>query len=194
MSLVTGSTTRDSGAKLTYDDLVAMPDNGLRRELIDGELYVTASPNRKHQSIVVNLVYLLKAHLRATPIGRVFAAPFDVLLSQVDVVEPDLLYISKQREAEILSAKHVTGAPDLVVEVGSPSTRRVDERLKQRLYERFAVGEYWIVDPDLDAIKVFRLADGRYQRVHELSLDAGDVLTTPSLPGLEMPLAEIFED
>ena len=80
------------------------------------------------------------------------------------------------------------------MEVGSPGTRRTDERTKQRLYERFAVPEYWIVDPDLDAIKVFRLVEGRYRRVQELSLDAGEVLTTPLLPGLEMPLVEIFED
>ena len=194
MSLVTGSSTRDSGAKLTYDDLVAMPDDGLRRELIDGELYVTPSSNRKHQSIVLNLGYLITAYLRVHRVGRVFVAPFDVLLSNMDVVEPDVLYISKDREPEVLTAKHVTGAPDLVVEVGSPGTRRTDERVKQPLYERFAVAEYWIVDPDLDAIKVFRLMDGRYHRVHELSLDAGDVLTTPLLPGLELPLVEIFED
>jgi len=68
------------------------------------------------------------------------------------------------------------------------------ERIKPRLYERFAVPEYWIVDPDLDAIKVFRLVESRYRRVQELSLDAGEVLTTPLLPGLEMPLVEIFED
>lgn len=194
MSLVTGSSTRDSGAKLTYDDLVAMPDDGLRRELIDGELYVTPSPNRKHQSIVLNLAYLIKGYLRAHRAGRVFVAPLDVLFSRIDVVEPDVLFVSKAREAEVLAEKHLVGAPDLVVEVGSPGTRRTDERVKQRLYERFAVAEYWIVDPDLDVIKVFRLVEARYQRVAELSLEAGDVLTTPLLPGLEMPLAEIFED
>ena len=196
MSRVSGSdlTRPDSGTKLTYDDLEGMPDDGVRRELIDGELYVTPSPNRKHQSIVLNLGYLMKAHLRQSQAGRVFVAPFDVLLSRIDVVEPDVLYISRARQDEVLTAKHVVGAPDLVVEVGSPGTRRTDERVKQRLYERFAVPEYWIVDPDLDAIKVFRLVEMRYQRVQELSLDAGGVLTTSLLPGLEMPLVEIFED
>jgi|KBSSwiStaDraftv2_1062776.scaffolds.fasta_scaffold50139_6 Uma2 family endonuclease len=194
MSFVTGSSTRDSGAKLTYDDLVAMPDDGLRRELIDGELYVTPSPNHRHQSIVLNLAFHIKAHLREHRIGRVFVAPLDVLFSQVDVVEPDVLFVRRQRESEVLAENYLVGAPDLVVEVGSPSTRRTDERAKQRLYERFAVAEYWIVDPDLDAIKVFRLVESRYERVAELSLEAGDVLTTPLLPGLELPLAEIFED
>ena len=121
-------------------------------------------------------------------------APLDVLLSQVDVVEPDVLFVSRQRESEVLSDKYLVAAPDLVVEVGSPTTRRTDERVKHRLYERFAVSEYWIVDPDLDAIKVFRLTDGRYERVAELSLDRSDILRTPLLPGLDMRLAEIFED
>src|SRR5689334_21090722 len=96
MSFVTGSSTRDSGAKLTYDDLVAMPDDGLRRELIDGELYVTPSPNHRHQSIVLNLAFHIKAHLREHRIGRVFVAPLDVLFSQVDVVEPDVLFVRRQ--------------------------------------------------------------------------------------------------
>lgn len=194
MSLVTGSSTRNSGAKLTYDDLLAMPDDGLRRELIDGELYVTPSPNHRHQSIVLNLAFLIKSFLREHRIGRVFVAPLDVLLSQVDVVEPDVLFVSRQRESEVLSDKYLVAAPDLVVEVGSPTTRRTDERVKHRLYERFAVSEYWIVDPDLDAIKVLRLTDGRYERVAELSLDRSDILRTPLLPGLDMRLAEIFED
>ncbi|HEV8398040.1 MAG TPA: Uma2 family endonuclease [Vicinamibacterales bacterium] len=190
---MTGSSTRDSGAKLTYDDLVAMPDDGLRRELIDGELYVTPSPGIKHQTIVLNLGSALLRHVRKQGLGRVFVAPLDVLFSQVDVVEPDVLFVSRERERDVLAEKHLVGAPDLVVEVGSPSTRRTDERAKQRLYERFAVAEYWIVDSDLDVIRVFRLVDGGYQRVAELSLESGDMITTPRLPGLELPLAEIFE-
>ena len=86
------------------------------------------------------------------------------------------------------------GAPDLVVEVGSPSTRRRDETIKLRLYERAGVSEYWFVDPERDAIRVYRLADGRYGPARELTSDQGDVLTTPLLPGLELPLAAVFED
>jgi Uma2 family endonuclease len=93
MGFVTGSSTSDSGAKLTYDDLVDMPDDGLRRELIDGELYVTPSPHRKHQSIVLNLAYLIKGYLRTHRAGRVFVAPLDVVFSQKDVVEPDVLTV-----------------------------------------------------------------------------------------------------
>jgi Uma2 family endonuclease len=113
------------------------------------------------------------------------------VFSELDVVEPDLLFVSRER-ATVLTEKNVQGAPDLVVEVGSPGTRRRDEKTKLQLYERFGVQEYWVVDPDLDAIKVYRLVDGRYQRATELTLAADDVLRTPLLPGLELALADIF--
>ena len=120
-------------------------------------------------------------------------APFDVVFSDFDVVEPDLLFVSRER-AEVLTEKNVQGAPDLVVEVGSPATRRRDEKTKLQLYERFGVQEYWVVDPDLDAIKVYRLVEGRYQRAAELTLAAHDVLSTPLMPGLELSLADIFPE
>ena len=180
--------------KLTYDDLLALPDDGLRHELIDGEHYVTPSPDRTHQRIVTTLVGLLWGYLERTPIGEVFVAPFDVLFSEFDVLEPDLLYISKGRLAQVLTEKNVQGAPDLVVEVGSPSTRRRDEKLKYQVYERFGVAEYWVVDPDLDVVKVHPLVDGRYVKAQELSLENGDVLTTPLLPDLEIPLTRLFAD
>jgi len=121
-------------------------------------------------------------------------APLDVLFSRSDVVEPDVLYVGRARQADVLRKKHLVGAPDLVVEIGSKWTRRRDETIKQKLYERFAVPEYWIVDPANDALKRFTLADARYVFAAELTRQRGDVLTTPLLPGLELPLAEIFED
>ncbi len=182
------------GVKLTYDDFVHFPDDGKRHELIDGEHYVTPSPNQKHQQIVTTLVGLLWGHLELTRFGKVFVAPFDVLFSDFDVLEPDLLYISESRLDQVLTDKNVRGAPDLVVEVGSPSTRRRDEKLKYQVYERFGVAEYRVVDPDLDVVKVHSLVDGRYVKARELSLDNGDVLTTPLLPGLEIPLRRLFSD
>ena len=161
--------------KLTYDDFVHFPDDG------------------KRQSIVTNLTGLIWSYLRENKVGVVFGSPLDVVFSHFDVVEPDLLFVSEARR-KVLTAKNIQGAPDLVVEVGSPSTRRRDERLKHQLYERFGVSEYWVVDPDLDAIKVYRLTDGRYTRVSELTLRDGDVLTTALLPGLELPLTEIFAE
>ena len=182
------------GVKLTYEDFVLFPDDGKRHELIDGEHYVTPSPNTKHQAIAINLAGMIWSYLQQRPIGRVFGAPFDVVFSDFDVVEPDLLYLSSARAAAVLTPKHAKGAPDLVVEIGSKGTRKRDETIKRRLYERFGVSEYWVIDPEIDTIKVYRRPGGRYKRAAELSLEDGDVLTTPLLPGLDLPLAKIFEN
>ena len=182
------------GVKLTYDDYVHFPDDGLRHELIDGEHYVTPTPIRKHQAIATNLVGMIWNYLREHPVGRVFTAPFDVILSNFDVVEPDLLFLTNERLGEIQTSPWVKGAPSLVVEIGSPDTRKRDATIKRRLYERVGVDEYWIIDPELDEIDVYRHVEGRYQRTAQLSLEAGDVLTTALLPGLTLPLSTIFED
>jgi Uma2 family endonuclease len=180
------------GVRLTYDDFVQFPDDGLRHELIDGEHYVTPSPNLKHQAVLGNLHLVIGNWLAEHPLGRLFFAPFDVVFTRFDVVEPDLLYMSNERAAEVLTAANVQGAPELVVEIGSPSTRRRDETIKRRLYERAGVSEYWTVDPELDIVRVYRRTHGAFARPIELSAEAGDVLTTPLLPGLDLPLARIF--
>ena len=182
------------GVKLTYDDFVLFPDDGKRHELIDGEHYVTPSPSRRHQVIAWNLTIIIGTYLESNPVGRALFAPFDVIFSDFDVVEPDLLYISKAREAEILTAKHVRGAPNLVVEIGSPSTRKRDETIKRKLYERFGVEEYWVIDPDIERIAAYRRAGESYQRVLDLALERNDTLSTPLLPGLRAPLTRIFKD
>jgi len=190
--LHTGSAPKSSGVRFTYDDFVQFPDDGKRHELIDGEHYVTPSPNLKHQAVLGNLHLLIAGWLVERPIGRVFFAPFDVVFTNVDVVEPDLLYMSNARASEVLTAANVQGTPELVVEVGSPTTRRRDETIKRRLYERTGVTEYWVVDPVLDVVRVYRRTENGFARPAELSTEAGDVLTTPLLPGLELPLARIF--
>jgi Uma2 family endonuclease len=115
------------GVKLTYDDFLLFPDDGRRHELIDGEHYVTPSPNIRHQRISRRLLVLIDTWLKQHPVGEIFFAPLDVLFSNFDVVEPDLLYVSHERAAELLAGQHVTGAPDIVVEIASPGTRRRDE-------------------------------------------------------------------
>jgi Uma2 family endonuclease len=181
------------GVKLTYDDFLLFPDDGKRHELIDGEHYVTPSPSRKHQAIVWNLTVRIGTYLEANPVGRAFAAPFDVVFSQFDVVEPDLLFISNAR-LEVLTTKNVQGAPNLVVEIGAPSTRQRDETIKRKLYERFGVEEYWVIDPEIETIAVYRRVGDGYQRVLELAADRHDTLTTSLLPNLTLPLRRIFKD
>lgn len=193
MGDMTGSDeVRPPRVKLTYEDFLLFPDDGMRHELIDGEHYVTPSPNTKHQVISGNLHYLLRSWLEQHPIGRVFYAPFDIVFTRFDVVEPDLLYMSNERAATILTSQHVTGAPEIVVEIGSPSTRKRDETIKRQLYQRSGVSEYWVIDPDIDIVRVYRGDDGPFGRPLELAAEAGDVLTTPLLPGLEIPLARLF--
>ena len=178
--------------KLTYDDFLLFPDDGKRHELIDGEHYVTPSPNTKHQVVSSNLYFLIRVWLEQHPVGRVFYAPFDVVFTQFDVVEPDLLYMSHERAAAVLTDKHVTGPPEIIIEIGSPSTRKRDETIKRRLYERQGVSEYWVVDPELDVIRVYQREGDTFSRPLELSRESGDVLGTPLLPGLEMSLEKVF--
>ena len=180
------------GVKLTYDDFVLFPDDGKRHELVDGEHYVTPSPNLKHQKVSGNLHLLIGVWLEEHPIGQIFYAPFDVVFSRYDVVEPDLLYVSNARAAEVLTSANVKGAPDLVIEIGSPSTRKRDETIKRHLYERSGVSEYWVVDPELDLVRVYRRGGEEFARPVELSAQTGDVLTTSLLPGLELRLSRIF--
>ena len=179
--------------RLTYDDFLLFPDDGKRHELIDGEHYVTPSPNIKHQIILGNLHFELRTWLERDPIGRVLLAPLDVVISRFDIVEPDLLYMSNERAAAILTDEHVTGAPDLVIEIGSPSTRKRDETIKRQLYERSGVSEYWIVDPEIDIVRVYRNESGKFERAIELAREAGDILRTPLLPGLGVALDRIFK-
>jgi Uma2 family endonuclease len=178
-----------SPTKLTYADFVQFPDDGLRHEIIEGEHFVTASPLTRHQRILLNLSYLIQGHLESHPIGEMYFAPVDVLLSEFNILVPDLIYISKQR-AHILTLQNVQGAPDLVVEILSPSTSSRDRRLKRDVYERTGVQEYWIVDPDTDSITVYRRADQRF--AEPLRLGRHDALTTPLLPGLELPIDRIL--
>src|SRR4029078_7124077 len=182
------------GVKLTYDDFVLFPDDGKRHELIDGEHYVTPSPNLKHQKVSGNLYLLIRTWLEEHPIGQIYYAPFDVIFSMFDVVEPDLLYMSNERAAQVLTDTNVKGAPELVIEIGSKGTRRRDETIKRRLYERSGVSEYWVVDPELDVVRVYRRSTGGFARPMELSRGAGDVLTTPLIPGLELTLSRLFRE
>ena len=194
MSLMPGEgDVRPASLKLTYDDFLLFPDDGKRHELIDGEHYVTPSPNIRHQEISGRLYLLIGTWLEEHARGRLFYAPLDIVFSRFDVVEPDLLYMSNERANEILTAQHVTGAPEIVIEIGSPGTRKRDETIKRRLYERSGVQEYWVIDPDLDVIRVYRRAGDAFERPVELSREAGDVLRSPFLSGLELPLAQIFK-
>jgi Uma2 family endonuclease len=114
------------------------------------------------------------------------------VFSNFDVVVPDLLYLSTARAEQVLTPNHARGTPDLVIEIGSKATRKRDATIKRRLYGRTGVSEYWLVDPEVDAIRIYRREGEQFGPPVELSREAADVLTTPLLPGLDLPLARIF--
>ena len=185
--------TESRRVKLTYDDFVQFPDDGMRHELIDGEHFVTPSPNIGHQRILRRLSMAIANWLERRPIGEVFFAPLDVVFTKFDVVEPDLLYVSKARAQDLLTEKHALGA-DLVVEIGSPGTRRRDETLKLQLYQRSGVVEYWFVDPEHEVVRVYIRTGDRFEAPRELKADRDDVLSTALLPGFQLRLGKIFTD
>ena len=177
--------------KFTYEDYLLFPEDGRRHELIDGEHFMTPSPSTRHQRIVHNLDCLLGTHVRGAKAGQLFPAPMDVVLSDLDVVQPDLLFVSAAR-ASIITEKNIQGPPDFVIEIISQTSRKTDETIKRKLYERYGVREYWIVDPELETVDIHRLTDRRYVRAAELSLEANHAIETSLLPGLKLKLSDIF--
>ena len=173
--------------KFTYRDYLLLPEQD-RRELIDGELYVVPAPSFNHQDVSANLGMILREFVKSKGIGVVLWAPFDVVLSDENVVQPDILYVSNENR-EIITEANVSGPPDLVVEVLSPSTADRDKELKLRLYSRFGVREYWIVDPVSKSVQVLALGDEGRNAV--LTYHSGSV-SSAVLPDLSIEVADIF--
>ncbi len=174
---------------LAYEDLRRFPDDNVRRELIEGELIVTPAPSTRHQDAVAFLTTELMLYARAHG-GKVLPAPTDVYLSDRDVVEPDVLFVTRAH-LDRVELPFVRGAPDVVVEVASPSTRRLELVRKRELYERYGVGEYWYVDLDAERIEVYRLEGERYPT--PIILGRGDPLEPPFMPGFAVDVADMIE-
>ncbi len=176
--------------RLSYDDYCLLPNDGKRYEIIDGELFVTPSPRTAHQKVVTNLCYYLADFIKKEELGEVYVAPFDVVFSRYDIVEPDVLYISKAR-ATVVTENNVQGAPDLVVEVLSESTADIDRTTKLKLYARFGVQEYWIIDPRICSAEVYRREKGSFELAATLHFE--DSLTSPLFSGFNLPLLKLIE-
>ncbi len=174
--------------KFTYRDYVNAPEDR-RYELLDGDLIMTPAPGERHQWFSVLLASRLFPHVTGNRLGRVYAAPFDVVLSDTDVVQPDLLFVSNAR-AHIVTAANVRGAPDLVVEILSPSTAERDRTFKRSLYARHGVREYWIVDTEAGNVTVLLLREGGFEVAGVYG--PGETLTSPTLPGFAWKVGEAF--
>jgi len=173
--------------KLGYDDLAGMPDDGLIREILDGELVVTPAPSPLHQRVSKRLQRQLEAYFESRRLGEVFNAPLDTILGPHDVVEPDLLVVS---DAAMISRRAIEGPPALVVEILSPSTARIDRHAKLRRYAAAGVPHCWLVDIENRHVACLRLAGQEYAIV----ADARGInpLTHPDWPGLRIDLAELW--
>ena len=147
---------------LTYEDFAALPDDGKRYELHEGELSVTPSPGMRHQDVLLNLALVLAPHVRTSGHGKLVLSPFDCIMSDITVVEPDLVYLDAAR-LSLLSERGLEGAPTLAVEIVSPSSRRIDRRRKMALYAAHDVTWYWIVDPEARTIEAYRLDGAAYR-------------------------------
>jgi len=175
--------------KFTHADLLAIPYDGKRREIVDGEMLVSASPKLWHQDVVLRLALALAKYLESRPIGRLFVAPLDVILSEVDVLEPDLILVLNERRS--ILQDWVRGAPDLVNEVLSPTTAANDRGPKLKAYARFDVPEYWTADPEAKTIEVYRLSRQEYQLAQVFG--ECEALTSTLLPGFTLSVAEVFQ-
>ena len=182
------ATTTQSVVRRTYKDYCATPDDE-RYELLNGDLRMVPAPNMKHQWVLGRLHIELGRFTQERGLGKVYVAPCDVVLSDTDVVQPDLLFISRARE-HTLTDDNVRGAPDLVIEILSPSTADRDLGYKHDLYGRHGVLEYWIVDPMAESVAVHRQCDGRFELAETLGRQG--TLRTALLDGLQRELDDIF--
>jgi len=173
----------------TFHDYLRLPLDGRRYEVLRGELYMNAAPRPRHQETLLNLSVMLVNHVRAHDLGRVYAAPIDVILGTLATpVQPDLLFIAKHRLA-IVEEKVLRGAPDFIAEVLSPSTEREDRGLKREIYEQAGVSEYWIVDPDARSIESLALEGGVYRRVARAGL--GEIVSSVVIPGFSVAVSDV---
>lgn len=183
-------TTRPERTLLTYEDYCRLPDDLNRYELFEGVLVVAPSPNRAHQTAVSSLHLILGRHVRDQRLGMVWVAPYDVLLNDNTIVQPDLLFVAQDR-LHIAELRYVRGAPDLVIEVLSPGTPQREREAKRDLYARYGVPHYWEFDPDRRTAEAYLLLGGSYSLVR--SAQGSESFSASPFPDLMIPLHEIWE-
>ena len=172
--------------KLSYAQYVLFPDDGNRHEVIDGDHYMNPAPSTYHQTVSKRLQHQLYTKIELANLGLVFNAPVDVHLAEHDIVQPDLVAILHESTASVTPAK-IKGAPDLLIEILSPSTASNDQNLKRRVYERSGVSEYWIVDPAGQTLLQLSILDGRY-----VELPSSEDIALAVLPQVQISLSEVW--
>ena len=171
----------------TVEDYMKLPE-GVRAELIEGEILMSPSPKEKHQRVSVALVQRLADHVQRQKTGRIYAAPFDVHLPSGDIVEPDIIFVATANASIIQD--WIRGVPDLLIEIVSPEGVERDRIVKRDLYARNGVKEYWIVDPEAESVEVLCLSGDRYEPGGYFR--GADTLVSPGLTDLALPVAPLF--
>ena len=174
----------------TYADYCVIPQDYRRHEIIEGDHIVTPSPSSRHQKVLATLQFYLDSHIRSQKLGTLLFAPMDVVLSETSVVQPDLLFVSRLRE-HIITEPYVDGPPDLVIEILSPSTASMDRGGKMRLYAKYGIRHYWIVDAKEVTLETFELQESQYQL--QAKFEGTETAVSNLFPGLLIPMAELWK-
>ncbi len=175
---------------ITVHDFRELPEGPPYYQLIEGDLYMSPTPNFFHQSIVMNIAFILRRYLEKNPIGKVVISPSDVELSDLNVYVPDVYYVSNERK-HIFTKQGAAGAPDLVVEVLSPGTAKYDKGVKRQVYARTGVKELWLVAPEANEVSVYRLEESASEPVGVYG--TRQKFTSPLFPRLVIHVSKIFE-
>lgn len=176
---------------MTAEDFFRRPQGPPYYELIDGDLYMSPSPRRDHQNILLNLATALRVYLRQHPLGKLYVAPSDVLFTDDQILNPDVYFVREER-SEILTDYGASGAPDLVVEILSPSTATRDLGRKREIYAESGVEEFWVVSPKTQTVEVYRLREKADEPVAVLAV--GQTLTSALFPGWSLAVADVFRE
>ena len=175
--------------KYTYADLLTTPDDRHRYEIFEGDLIVTPAPNRPHQKAHASLFRILSQHIAEHSLGEMYSAPFDVYFDEETTFEPDILFVAKAR-LDIIDEQKVNGAPDVVIEVISPSTESRDRGFKFKRYGQEGVKEYWLVDPTKKTIEIYQLGEKGF--VNAGTFRGGDEVRSPYFVGLKFKVEEVW--
>ena len=188
--IITADTVQGPGqGNWTYEDYATMPDDGKRYQIVDGVLFMSPSPDTRHQDTVGAIFIYLRDHAIRNEVGKVYISPLDVELNPKTVVQPDVLVIL-HAHLERISDKRIIGAPDLVVEVASPGTTGFDRRQKQDAYAHASVPEYWIIDPASHTAELLILENATYRSLG--IFEGQQTLPSTVVPGFSVPVAQFF--
>ncbi len=173
--------------KFNYQDYLQLPEDK-RYEIIDGELFMVPSPNEAHQRILLTLTIILLNYVKKNKLGYIYCAPFDVLFSEEDIVQPDIIFVSNENR-KIITKDNLKGTPDLLIQILSPGTSKRDLGIKKKLYAKNGVREYWIVDPERETVDVFRLKGREFESKR---YGVQDCLSSSVIKDLTIEVKEIF--